>query len=141
MGLFQSTLSGGESAERKNPKLWEKIKKKIMNEEIGGTKVGQWSARKAQIAVKRYKDAGGKYVGEKSSENSLVRWGKEDWRTKSGKPSHETGERYLPKKAIEHLTDKEYKRTSKLKREATKRGKQFSKQPKDIADKVKPYRK
>lgn len=140
MGLFQSILSGGSVAERKNTKLWEKIKQEIMNEEIGGTNKGQWSARKAQIAVKRYKDAGGKYFGEKTSDNSLVRWDKQDWRTKSGKPSHVTGERYLPKKAIEHLTNKEYKRTSKLKREATKKGKQFSKQPKEIADKVRPYR-
>ena len=102
---------GYESAKKTNPKLWEKIKDAVINENIGGTAKGNWSARKAQIAVQRYKEAGGKYIGKKSPTNSLVKWDKEEWTTKSGKPSHITGERYLPKKAIEHLTDKEYKET------------------------------
>ena len=45
-----------------------------------------------------------------------------------------------PKKAIKALTDEEYKKTSAKKRKDTKKGKQFSDQPKSIAKKVKKYR-
>jgi hypothetical protein len=76
----------------------------------------------------------------KDPQKSLKDWTKADWRTKSGKPSSETGERYLPAKAIKSLTSAEYAATTKAKREATKAGKQFSKQPKKIAAKVKAYR-
>jgi hypothetical protein len=76
----------------------------------------------------------------KDPQKSLKDWAKADWRTKSGKPSSETGERYLPDKAIKSLTSAEYAATTKAKREATKAGKQFSKQPKKIAAKVKAYR-
>jgi hypothetical protein len=57
-----------------------------------------------------------------------------------GKPSSETGERYLPAKAIKALSAAEYAATTRAKREATKAGKQFAKQPKKIAAKVKAYR-
>ncbi len=75
------------------------------------------------------------------SQRSLKQWGKQKWQTKSGKPSSKTGERYLPKKAIESLTSAEYAATTKAKRKGTKKGKQFVKQPKRIAQKVKSYRK
>ena len=43
----------------------------------------------------------------KKSQKSLKKWTKEEWGTKSGKPSTQgkkaTGERYLPKKAREAL--------------------------------------
>ena len=71
---------------------------------------------------------------------SLKAWIKQKWRTKSGKKSSVTGERYLPEKAIIALSDSEYKLTSKLKRKTMKKGKQFSKQPKHIANKIKKYR-
>jgi hypothetical protein len=90
-----------------------------------------------QLAGKLYKDAGGKYSGEKTSaQKSLTKWTKEDWGTKSGKPSNKTGERYLPKKAREALTPAEYAATTKAKRAGTAAGKQFVKQPKAIAAKV-----
>ena len=127
-------------AEKANPILWSRIVEKIMLEDVAGTKKGQWSARKAQLAVKRYKEAGGKYRGQKSSNTSLVEWTKQQWTTKSGKPSSLTGERYLPKKAFEALSDKDYARTTKLKREAMKKGEQYSKQPSDIAKTIKPFR-
>lgn len=76
----------------------------------------------------------------KDTQKSLKDWGAQDWRTKSGKPSSETGERYLPAKAIEALTSAEYSATTRAKREATKEGKQFAKQPKKIAEKIKGYR-
>ena len=74
------------------------------------------------------------------SQRSLKSWSKQKWRTKSGKPSSKTGERYLPEKAIKSLTAAEYAATTKAKREGTKQGKQFVKQPKNIAKKTRSYR-
>ena len=70
-------------AVKDNPNLWNQIVSKIKSESCYGTKAGQWSARKAQVAVKRYKDAGGTYKYDKDSSNSLHKWTKQDWRTKS----------------------------------------------------------
>ena len=75
------------------------------------------------------------------SQRSLKSWSSQKWRTKSGKPSSKTGERYLPEKAIKSLTSAEYAATTKAKRQGTKQGKQFVKQPKKIANKTKSYRK
>ncbi len=77
----------------------------------------------------------------KKSQKSLRSWTKQKWRTKSGKKSSETGERYLPEKAIKSLSSSEYAATTKKKREDTKKGKQHSKQPKKIAKKTRSYRK
>ena len=77
----------------------------------------------------------------KKSQKSLKKWTKQKWRTKSGKKSSETGERYLPEKAIKRLSSKEYAATTRKKREDTKKGKQHSKQPKKIAKKTRRYRK
>ena len=77
----------------------------------------------------------------KKSQKSLVEWGNQKWRTKSGKPSAKTGERYLPEKAIKSLTAAEYAATTRKKRKDTKKGKQHSKQPKKIARKTRAYRK
>tara|TARA_R110002020_G_scaffold252374_1_gene466289 strand:+ start:1261 stop:1503 length:243 start_codon:yes stop_codon:yes gene_type:complete len=76
----------------------------------------------------------------KKSQRSLKKWTKEDWGTKSGKKSADTGERYLPKKARKALSSKEYAATTRKKREDTKKGKQHSKQPKRIARKTRTYR-
>ena len=75
------------------------------------------------------------------SQRSLKAWGDQKWTTKSGKKSSETGERYLPKKAIENMSSQEYAATTKAKRKGTKAGKQHVKQPKRIAKKTKGYRK
>lgn len=77
----------------------------------------------------------------KKPQKSLKKWTKQKWRTKSGKPSGKTGERYLPEKAIKALTPSEYARTTKAKRKGTAAGKQFVKQPKSIAKKTRKYRK
>ena len=77
----------------------------------------------------------------KKPQKSLKAWTKQNWRTKSGKPSSKTGERYLPKKAIDSMSSKEYAATTRKKREDTKKGKQHSKQPKRIAQKTKRHRK
>ena len=78
------------------------------------------------------------------SQKSLRSWTRQKWRTKSGKPSTQgskaTGERYLPSKAIEAMSDSEYQRTTRAKRAAIRKGKQFAKQPKDVAKKAAQYR-
>lgn len=130
------------TATKKQPKKWEAAKAKAQAK-MGG----KWSARAAQLATKYYKDAGGTYAGKKptAKTNKLKKWTKEDWGTKSGKPSTvgkgATGERYLPKKAREALSTKEYAATTRKKRADTAKGKQFSKQPKKIATKTQQYRK
>lgn len=132
-----------EAASKSNPALWKRVVARVKAGEKGG-KAGQWSARKAQLAVSTYKKEGGGYKGAKSESNSLAKWTKQKWTTKSGKPSTQgkeaTGERYLPEKAIKSLSSEEYARTSAAKRMALKKGQQFSKQPKSIASKVKAYR-
>lgn len=129
-----------EIAERTDPALWEKIKGQVTAGAKGG-RAGEWSARKAQLAVQEYKKAGGGYVGDKPDrDNSLKQWGEEEWGTKSGAKSGETGERYLPKKAREALSEQEYDSSTKKKRADTKRGKQFSAQPKDVAEKTRAFR-
>ena len=80
----------------------------------------------------------------KKPQQSLLSWGNEDWGTKSGKNSTQgkkaSGERYLPKKAREALTDEEYNRSTAKKRAAARKGQQFSKQPKDVAKKTSKHR-
>lgn len=130
---------------RTNKKLWDSVVVQVKAGSKGGD-AGTWSARKAQLAGKIYKEKGGGYTGEKTeAQKSMSKWTKEDWGTKSGKPSTQgpkaTGERYLPKKAREALSSEEYKRTSAKKKEDTKKGKQFSKQPEGIAKKTARFRK
>ena len=76
----------------------------------------------------------------KAPQKSLKDWGDQKWKTKSGKPSSETGERYLPEKAIKSLSSQEYAATTKAKREGTAKGKQFVAQPKNVAKKTAKYR-
>jgi len=76
----------------------------------------------------------------KKPQQSLKNWTNQDWRTKSGKPSAKTGERYLPAKAIKSLTSAEYSATTKAKRKGKAAGKQFVAQPKGIAKKTARFR-
>lgn len=76
----------------------------------------------------------------KAPQQSLKDWGDQKWRTKSGKKSSETGERYLPESAIKSLSPAEYASTTKAKREGKKAGKQFVAQPKKIAEKTAKHR-
>ncbi|WP_174279009.1 hypothetical protein [Sphingomonas bacterium] len=129
-----------ETAEKTDPALWEKVKGEITAGDKGGEK-GEWSARKAQLAVAEYKKRGGGYAGGKDPHNHLAEWTKKDWGTKSGKKSGDTHERYLPKQAREALSDEEYRRTTAKKRADTKKGHQHSTQPADVAAKTAPFRK
>jgi hypothetical protein len=123
---------------------WKRIVASVKAGGKGGDP-GQWSARKAQLATQQYKKSGGGYSGPKTkAQKSLSKWTDEKWGTKSGKPSTQgpkaTGERYLPKKAREALTTKEYAATSRAKREGKAKGQQFVKQPKAIAKKTARFR-
>jgi hypothetical protein len=126
-------------AQKSDPGKWKRIVASVKASDKGG-KPGQWSARKAQLATQKYKSAGGGYKGPKSSSNSLAKWTKEEWGTRSGKPSTQgpkaTGERYLPKAARSKLTAAEYAATTRAKREGTRAGKQFVPQPESIRKKI-----
>jgi hypothetical protein len=127
------------TATKSDPAKWSRIVSEVKASGKGGSP-GQWSARKAQLATQKYKSSGGGYKGPKKADNSLAKWTKEDWGTKSGKPSTQgpkaTGERYLPKSAREKLTPAEYGATTRAKREGMKQGKQFVPQPESIKKKV-----
>lgn len=129
----------GTRAKRSDPELWDKVKAEVTAGDKGG-RPGQWSARKAQFAVQEYKRRGGGYEGEQREDNSLRQWTGEDWGTASGRKSTKTGERYLPKKARQALSDQEYGATTAKKRADTRKGRQFSRQPEKIARKTAKYR-
>jgi hypothetical protein len=117
-------------ATKRDPAKWAAAKSQA-KAKMGG----KHSARAMQLATQIYKKKGGTYEGKKPSaeNNKMKKWTKEDWGTKSGKNSTEgkgaTGERYLPKKKRDGMSDKEYARTTAKKRADTAKGKQYSKQP------------
>ena len=76
----------------------------------------------------------------RKEQQSLKSWTAAEWKTKSGKKSSETGERYLPKAAINSLSAAEYAATTRAKRAGKAAGKQFVAQPKKIAKKTASYR-
>lgn len=122
------------SARKTDPDLWEKVKDEITQSDKGGDP-GQWSARKAQMAVQEYKQRGGGYEddGPDQEDTDLHEWTEEDWGTKSGAHSGESGERYLPRKVRMLLTEDEYARSTQKKKEGDQ---QFVDQPDDVKDKV-----
>jgi hypothetical protein len=114
-----------------DPELWEEAKR-AARERLGGH-----SARAMQLAGDLYRRAGGRYKGRKTAaQRSLTKWTKQDWTTRSGKPSRETGERYLPRKVLERLSPAEIGATTRAKRAGTRAGKQFVAQPPKIRAKV-----
>jgi hypothetical protein len=125
-------------AKKKDPAKWKRIVASVKAGSKGGNP-GQWSARKAQLAVLRYKKSGGSYSGPKT-ETGLSKWTKQDWTTSDGKPSGGK-KRYLPKAAWAALSKAEKASTNRAKAEGNKAGKQFVSQPKNIAAKVAKFRK
>ena len=77
----------------------------------------------------------------KAPQQSLKAWTQQKWRTKSGKRSSDTGERYLPESAIKSLSPQEYAATTRAKRAGKAKGKQFVAQPKGVAKKTARFRK
>ena len=120
-------MAGGVAV-KLSPKLWETAKEKACSE--GG--MCKHSARKMQWATQYYKKHGGKYGGSKSSSNRLHQWTKQKWRTADGSKSGGK-KRYLPDKAWKSLSAGQIRRTNRAKLEGFKQGKQFVKQPKDVA--------
>jgi len=126
------------TAKKTSPAKWKRIVAAVKAGTKGG-RAGQWSARKAQIATARYKKSGGGYSGAKKASNSLSKWSKQKWRTSDGSKS-EGKKRYLPDAAWKALSPSEKRATNRAKAEGNKKGKQFVRQPKNIASKVKRYR-
>ena len=126
------------SAKKTNPGLWNKIVASTKSGTKGGDP-GEWSARKAQLAVQKYKAQGGGYVGAKPKDNSLAKWTDQKWRTSDNTPS-EGKKRYLPDAAWNSLSASEKAATNKAKAKGNAAGKQFVAQPKKIADKTAKYR-
>lgn len=121
-------------AVKTNPSLWESSKQQA-KARMGG----KHSARAMQLAVSIYKKKGGGYKGAKSTSNKLSTWGKQDWKTSSGKPS-EGKRRYLPGKAWSALSAAQKAATNRAKAKGNKEGKQFVAQPKSVAGITKKYR-
>lgn len=125
-------------AKKTNPSKWKAVVAKVKASSKGGDP-GEWSARKAQLAVQEYKKSGGGYVGPKSSDNSLSKWTDQKWTTSDGSPS-QGKKRYLPEKAWSSLSAGEKAATNRAKAAGNAQGKQFVAQPKTIAKKVSKYR-
>jgi len=130
------------TSEKTKPKLWQRIVSSVKRGNKGGRK-NEWSARKSQLAVQRYKKAGGGYKGKKSSKNSLSKWTKQDWgyitKSDADKPRKKKG-RYLPKKVRESLTPSQKAYENRKKRQATAKGKQSAKYSKKTSKKVRRTR-
>lgn len=107
-------------AKKANPKLWESVKNKVLRGSKGGP-AGKWSARKAQLSVAEYKRRGGKYIGKKSTSNSLSKWSREKWDYISPSSRKSKKGRYLPEKVRRSLTKKE--RSIENVRKGSRRGK------------------
>lgn len=121
-------------AVKTKPALWE-----LAKQEAKSRMGGKHSARAMQLAVSIYKKKGGGYKGAKSESNKLSKWGKQDWKTSSGKPS-EGKRRYLPGKAWSALSAAQKAATNRAKAKGGKEGKQFVAQPKSVSDITKKYR-
>lgn len=117
---------------------WKAVVAKVKASSKGGDP-GEWSARKAQLAVQEYKKSGGGYVGPKSSDNSLSKWTDQKWTTSDSSPS-QGKKRYLPEKAWSSLSAGEKAATNRAKAAGNAQGKQFVAQPKTVAKKVAKFR-
>lgn len=126
------------TAVKKNPAKWKAIVASVKAGSKGGD-AGEWSARKAQLAVQKYKASGGSYEGPKKADNSLSKWSDQKWRTSDGTPSAGK-KRYLPDKAWSALSPGEKAATNKAKAAGDKAGKQFVAQPKKVAAKTARFR-
>lgn len=123
-------------AEKSNPKLWQEVVQDIKKGSVAGPP-NTWNARKAQLAVKKYKSRGGKYKSRKSRKNSLSQWTKEEWGYINDKP----GNRYLPKAVRESLTANEARTENRRKKSATRKGKSRASYSASVAAKLRKSRK
>ena len=110
------------TATRSNERLWQRIKAAVQRGSKGGPP-GKWSARKAQLAVQKYKSRGGGYRGAKSRSNSLTKWSREKWGyvSRNQKRSHQTHKgRYLPLVVRKHLSSRS--KRAENRRKGSRRG-------------------
>lgn len=126
------------TAVKRDPAKWKATVARVKASSKGGDP-GEWSARKAQLAVQQYKASGGGYVGPKKVDNSLSKWTGEKWRTSDSSPS-EGKKRYLPDKAWSALSSSEKSATNRAKAAGNRAGKQFVAQPKSVAQKASRFR-
>ena len=126
------------AVKRTKPKLWKSIVASVKRGSKGG-RSGTWSARKSQLAVQRYKKAGGGYRGKKSASNSLTKWTKQKWgyvtKGDSKKPRKKRG-RYLPESVRKSLTPSQKAYENRKKRTASAKGKQRASYSKKVRKKV-----
>ena len=122
------------TAKKRDPAKWARAKAKAKRK-MGG----KHSARAMQLAVKYYKDMGGRYFGKKSSSNKLSKWSKQKWdyvsKGDKKKPKKKRG-RYLPESVRKSLTPSQKASTNKRKRAASAKGRGKAKYSKSIARKV-----
>jgi hypothetical protein len=135
--VSQKTRKSEKSDNYTDPKLRERLKKKIFAGAKGGDP-GEWSARKAQLLTKEYEKAGGGYKSSKRTEKqkSLEQWTEEKWTTSDGGPSEREGGkmRYLPQDAWEQLSAEEKQEANETKRKGDKAGKQFVPNPRVVEE-------
>ena len=132
-----SSLEGGRKrssspkktiAKKTDPELWKEAKDAACEE----ADLCDHSARKMQYATRWYQSEGGGYEGPKRGDNSLSVWQGQKWRTDDGTPSRGR-KRYLPDEAWKSLTKAQRRRANRTKREGTKRGQQYVRNPKAAA--------
>lgn len=105
-----------------NKTLYEKVKKEVYK------KYPKHSAYRSGLIVKKYKEQGGTYSGDKSK-GTLGRWFKEDWKNQRGETGYKRkGDIYRPTKRITKDTPKTHKelgkrRIKKAMKEKSKTGK------------------
>ena len=109
-----------------NKKLYEKVKAKVYK------KMPKHSAYRSSLVVKEYKEAGGKYSGDKSK-GGLTRWHKEEWKNQRG------GEGYKKKGDIYRPTKRVSKDTPKTHSELTKKEKEKAMKEKKKKGRVKKF--
>ncbi len=129
----------GKTAERTHPELWEEVKDEVKRGSKGGA-AGEWSARKAQLAVQEYRKRGGGYSGRKAGDTSPTPWVGDDRATASTTPAGETGERYLPQETRDAAGDEDYRTASERQRDDPLKGRKFTPQPREIAAKSARFR-
>ena len=107
------------TANKLDPKKWARAKARA-KAKMGG----KHSARAMQLAVKYYKDMGGRYGGSKSSSNKLSKWTKQKWdyvsKGDKKKPKSKRG-RYLPKSVRTSLTDAQKEQPIERRRKQVRR--------------------
>ena len=138
VGIKFATPADARKTVAKVKKISKPFARKIQILTVGEQRAKVMGKTQVASIFKKGKDAirkGEKIMALAKSQRSLKAWGKQKWRTKSGKKSSETGERYLPEKAIKSMSAAEYAARTRAKRKGKAKGKQFVKQPKGIARK------